>query len=249
MEEPTTPRAVAAAWQPQLPGRRAARDIAEPIVEPVWGGVRVAVAVDADGAAAYAHGVELDLPDELASAIRGALGATVAVIEGHLTAEALRSGEGAFPPQPAFERPPILIPRGLRESVKDDPFVRSRDHVRTALAGEASVLEALAAGERHAFVATDLLWLDGELLDDVPLLERKRLLAAVLDESFLVRVTVFVRPSAAMTLVAWGALGFAELSYQGSNSRYLFGRENPDWAVVRAPRDAAGGPRSSAPFR
>ena len=53
-----------------------------------------------------------------------------------------------------------------------------------------------ARGERHAFVATDLLWIDGQPIDDVPLLERKRLLEAVLDESYLVRVSAFVRPSA-----------------------------------------------------
>ena len=82
-------------------------------------------------------------------------------------------------------------------------------------------IEALARGERHAFVATDLLWLDGQPLDDVPLLERKRQLEAVLDESYLARVSTFVRPSAVMTLVSWGTLGFRELSYRASNSRYL----------------------------
>ncbi len=60
----------------------------------------------------------------------------------------------------------------------------------------AEILDALADGEDHAFVAIDLLWLDGEPLDDVPLLERKRLLDTVLAQSRLVRVTPFVRPAA-----------------------------------------------------
>ena len=85
-------------------------------------------------------------------------------------------------------------------------------------------------------MATDLLWLDGQPLDDVPLLERKRLLEAVLDESYLVRVSAFVRPSAVMTLVSWGTLGFSELSYRASNSRYLAGRVNEDWAIAQGAR-------------
>ena len=99
-------------------------------------------------------------------------------------------------------------------------------------------IEALARGERHAFVATDLLWLDGTSLADVPLLERKRLLEAVLSESFLARLSTFVRPSAVMTLVSWGMLGFPELSYRASNSRYLAGEVNPDWAIAQVARRA-----------
>jgi ATP-dependent DNA ligase len=102
---------------------------------------------------------------------------------------------------------------------------------------------------RHAFVATDLLWLDGEPLLEVPLLERKRLLGTVLEESFLVRVTAFVRPSAVMTLVTWGALGFGDLSYRSANSRYLPGRENPDWAVGRPPEGPHGPVKPPTPPR
>jgi hypothetical protein len=200
----------------------------------------VAAALTADDAALYANGAELPLTDELRQSLLDAFRAVEAVVEGHVTTEALRSGEGAFPTGMTVERPPIIVPRAIRSSVKDDPYVHARDFEAAALEAEPVVAAALERGEPHAFVATDLLWLDGESLLDVPLLERKRHLEAVLDESFLVRVTAFVRASAVLTLVAWGTLGFRDLSWRAANSRYLPGEENPDWAVARAPEAPAG---------
>ena len=171
------------------------------------------------------------------------------MVEGNVTTAALRSSEGAFTEAPKVERPPILVPRVFRSSVKDDPYVHSRDHEAAMEQAAPVTLEALAQGEKHAFVATDLLWLDGQPLDDVPLLERKRLLEAVLTESFLVRVSAFVRPSAVMTLVSWGSLGFKELSYRASNSRYIAGGVNDDWAIVRAPDTPTRAPTPAPPTR
>jgi ATP-dependent DNA ligase len=247
--EPTSPRDIAAAWEPQRPGRRATRDIPDAIVEPAWGGLRAAAVLGAGPAALFAHGSEITVPNELLDALRGAFTALDAVVEGNVTTKALHGSEGMLPPAAAAERPPILVPRALLKSVKDDPFVRARDHVREAEAAEATILEALADGERHAFVATDLLWVDGQSLLDVPLLERKRQLDTILEESFLVRITTFVRPSAVLTLVTWGGLGFEELSYRASNSRYLPGRENPDWAVARPPEGPHGPAKAPAPPR
>ena len=45
MSDPVQPREIAAAWEPQLPGRRATRDIPDAIVEPHWGGARVVAAL------------------------------------------------------------------------------------------------------------------------------------------------------------------------------------------------------------
>jgi ATP-dependent DNA ligase len=83
-----------------------------------------------------------------------------------------------------------------------------------------------------AFVAIDLLWLDGQSLLDVPLLERKRQLDSVLQESQLVRRGTYVRPSARGSLVAWKALGFGALAYKAANSRYLPGQRNDAWVTV-----------------
>ena len=147
------------------------------------------------------------MPDELLRALLDMFSAVDAVVEGHVTTTALRSSEGAYPTMPKVERPPILVPRALRKDVKDDPFVRARDYEAAAARLEPTVREALERGERHAFVATDLLWLDGQSLLDVPLLERRRILEGVLDEAYLVRRSAIVRPSAVLTLVTWGALG------------------------------------------
>jgi ATP-dependent DNA ligase len=216
-------------------------------VEPDWGGMRVVAALTEDAVALYSEGGEVPVPDELLQALLDGFGAGEAVIEGHVTTAALRSSTGAFPKMPAVERPPILVPRAIRKDVKDDPFVHARDYEQAAARLEPAVREALERGERHAFVATDLLWVDGTSLADVPLLERRRILEGVLSESYLVRISAIVRPSAVLTLVTWGALGFRDLSYRAANSRYLAGREQPDWAVARAPDAPAGVPKPVAP--
>jgi len=233
-DEPSA-RDIAAAWRPERPGRRGPKEIADALVEPDWGGLRVVAALTVDGAALLRDGKDVTVPDELPRALVDAFTAVNAVIEGRITTKALQSGEGARPAMQKIERPPILIPRVITRSVKDDPYIKARDYEKRAAAIEPQVLEALEQGERHAFVATDLLWLDGTPLDDVPLLERKRLLDGALEPSFLVRVTPFVKPSAILTLVTWGQLGFGDLSYRAANSRYTPGAENPDWAVTRPP--------------
>ena len=141
-----TPRDVAAAWQPQRPGRRGAKDIPDAIVEPDWGGMRVVAALTEDEVALYSDGGEVPVPDELLQALLDAFGAGEAVIEGHVTTAALRSSTGAFPKMPTVERPPILVPRAIRKDVKDDPFVRARDYEQAAARLEPAVREALERG-------------------------------------------------------------------------------------------------------
>jgi hypothetical protein len=238
---------VAATWRPQRPGRRGAGQIVDPLVEPEWGGARVVAAITPNEAALYRDGKEVAVPEEMLQAILDGFGAMDALVEGHVTTAALRTGEGALPAPTTIERPPILVPRLFRPSVKDDPYVVSRDHETEAAKLEPVTIDALASGERHAFVATDLRWLDGQSIADVPLLERKRQLEAVLTESFLVRVTTFVRASAIMTLVSWRMLGFSEMSYRASNSRYLAGEVNPDWAIAKTPDAPTRLPQAAAP--
>ena len=76
---------------------------------------------------------------------------------------------------------------------------------------------------------------DDEPIVDVPLLERKRILEGVLDESELVRRTAFVRPPVDPWLGTWRSIGFTELAYKAANSRYRPGEPNPDWATVAIP--------------
>ena len=247
MSPETNPREIAEVWRPQRPGRRSTKDIPDAIVEPDWGGMRVVAALTEDEVSLYRDGGQVVAPDELLQALMDAFQAVEAVVEGHVTTSALRSSEGAYPTMPKVERPPILIPKAIRKDVKDDPYVRARDWEQAEARLEPSVRDALERGERHAFVATDLLWLDGQSLLDVPLLERRRLLEGVLAESFLVRHSPYVRPTAQLTLITWGSLGFRELSYRAANSRYLAGREQPDWAIARAPDAPVGTPKPVAP--
>ena len=161
MADGSPPREVAAAWQPERPGRRSPKDLPNALVEPEWGGLRVAASLAVDEAALWRDGAEMVAPAELLAALVGAFRAVDAVVEGHLTTMALRSGQGALQAPPSVERPPILIPRAFRKSVKDDPFILAREHEARATEVGGSVREALERGERHAFVATDLLWLTG----------------------------------------------------------------------------------------
>jgi len=238
---------IAMAWRPQRPGRRAVREIVDAIVEPDWAGARVVAALTPARATIVREGAAVEVPDDLLAALLDGFSASGAIVEGTLTTQALRSGEGAAPTAAKIERPPILVPRFIRPNVEDDPYVRARDHEARVETMEPRILDALEHGERHAFVATDLLWVDGASLADVPLLERRRILEGVLAESFLVRLSTYVRSSAQLTLITWGSLGFRELSYRSANSRYLAGREQPDWAIARAPDAPVGTPKPVAP--
>jgi hypothetical protein len=239
MADASDPRVVAAGWLPERPGRVAPKDVPDAIVEPDWGGLRCVAAIDGEQAGIYRYGDELEVPEELLGSLGFAFTAGDAVIEGNLTTAAFDDGIGAFPASEHVDRPIFSIPSIFRRKAKDDPYVYARDHAARREAEAPAILDALESGEPHAFVAVDILWLDGQDLSDVPLLERKRLLDAVLRPSKLVRVTPFVRPAAApRTLITWGTLGFSDLSWRAANGRYLAGRENPGWAVSAAPMSA-----------
>lgn len=239
----TSAAAFAAAWQPQRPGRRPTSDVRDPIVEPDWGGARVVAALTTSAASLHRDGDRLVVPADLVTALVAAFTGMEAVVEGHLTQKALEDGTGAMPAMPKVERAPIFIPRGIfgrGSKVKDEPFVHARDQQAREDARLPEVLDAMRDGDTHAFVATDLLYLDGTPLLDVPLLERKRLLDGLLVPSELVRITPFVKPaSARRTMMTWGQQGFAELFWRAANSRYTPGAENPEWAVARPPGENA----------
>jgi len=92
------------------------------------------------------------------------------------------------------------------------------------------------SGVLVAFVAIDLLWLDGDPLLEVPLLERKRVLDSVIEPTELVRLGVYVRPPVETWISTWRRLGFIGLSVRAANSRYHPGEERPDWTLTPMPR-------------
>jgi len=248
------PREIAAAWRPQHPGRRSARDIADPIVEPDWAGLRVAAMVDRGTAEVYRYGDRIDVPASLEEALGYAFEAVDGVVEGHLTKRAFDTGVGAYPVADPVARPIFSMPRFLRRDNRD-PYIIGRRHQADEESRALALLEALAAGEDHAFVATDLLWLDGQDLTGYPLQERKRQLDTVLAQSRLVRVSPWAHAAGSALPATWGALGFEHVFWRGANSRYTPGQENPDWAVVPAPRARSraatpeAGPRGGEPDR
>jgi len=102
-------------WRPQGFGPRRPRDLVDPLVEPVWSGLRVLVFlghgrarfVDADGA-------DLAVADDLPTLLGQALLAEEAVLEGYLVAGPPGDGTGIVPetvsppPAGAFLRQMLL---------------------------------------------------------------------------------------------------------------------------------------------
>src|SRR4051794_25589745 len=74
-------------------------------------------------------------------------------------------------------------------------------------------------GRDLSFVVVDLLRIDGQTLFDVPLLERKRLLEGLVQQSPLVRVSPWVTPPFDAWLRTWRSAGFRGAIIKGANSR------------------------------
>ena len=81
-------------------------------------------------------------------------------------------------------------------------------------------------------VAVDLLRIDGQELLDVPLLERRRLLEAIVAESDQLRVTPVFRAPLGPQIAVWRAQGFRAALAKHANSRYLSGERNEEWVRI-----------------
>ena len=177
---------IARGWRVQRFGRKGPHEILDAIVEPLWDGPRVFVAVERGEAAVFHEGSRLNgPPDIVAQLAQAAAAGTALVAEGCLTQQALRNGEGAM--LDSGEGTPSMRTRmfGTMGGGKRDALLREKEEQQRLEQRDAQVVSG-AAGPL-AFVATDLLWLDGDELLEVPLLERKRILESVLGEAELVR--------------------------------------------------------------
>jgi len=108
-------------------------------------------------------------------------------------------------------------------------------HLADAIAEEGlaeDLPDPIEAETRRAFVAIDLVELDGQSLEEVPYLERRRLLTSVVAEDVRVRVTPAVRNPVASWLNAWRANGFTHYVAKHVNSRYHPGEVAEDWLEV-----------------
>lgn len=228
------------AWRPQAFGRRRVKDVSDPVIEPAWEGVRVLAHLDVAGSrAAIQDATGADLTADhapIVDALLAAVAADAVILDGYLTDQATRTGEGRA--ILAGESPTLgehasqfflggraaeLMSGGGRPGHPGG--ARTVDDVERAL-GDVPI----------AFVAVDLLALDGEPLVEIPLLERKRLLESVLAEGDLVRRTPYVREPAGTFMISWRSLGFGGMAYKAANSRYHPGAPNDDWCLAPMPR-------------
>ena len=224
-EEATDPREVLATLRPQAYGDSGPQKIRDPLVEPLWTGVRTLAAVDAGGAALVdADGDPVPGMAAIVEALGESLQADGVVLDGFLTKQTAHAASVIVWPD---EMPSVGRLVGLRNN-------RAVDTV--TLKEEALAARSFVSEEAVSFVATDLLWLDDTSLLDVPLLERRRLLESVIAESDVVRVGAFVRPPIDSWVTSWRSMGFAGLTYKAANSRYLPGKPNPDWVITGMPR-------------
>jgi ATP-dependent DNA ligase len=202
-------------WRPQLARHGiSASAVRDPILEPAWDGRHVLAHLGDRVRLIDALGEDATLEEPpVIQALEGALLAADAVVDGFLTDQASRSGQGAsLALRAEVSRMASIMPRSA-----DVEVVGMRDD------GEERAV---------AFVAVDLLRVDGQELFDVPLLERKRLLESVLAPAELVRVSAYTRPPVKPWLASWKAAGFAGVMLKAANSRYLPASLCDEWALL-----------------
>jgi ATP-dependent DNA ligase len=221
-QEPGPARKALADLRPQVYGKGPPSAVIDPIVEPLWTGVRVLASVDASGVALVdADGYPLVGFEAIAEALAPTPPADDFVIDAVLTKQATRTA-GAVVAW-SDEMPSVGSFVGLRRNRAVDTLKLREEALDDATFD--------AATDALSLVAIDLLWLDGTSLLDVPLLERRRLLEAVVVESDTIRIGAIER-----WVASWRSQGFAGLTYKAANSRYTPGRPNPDWVIGGMPR-------------
>jgi hypothetical protein len=218
--------------RPQEFGRTRPTNINDAIVEPAWPGVRVIASVSRGQATLWEEGRLVDelahVQDALAAATRGS--ADGAIFEGYLTKQVLSEGVGVrtwTPEYPTMTGQMTKMLIGGRKNQLEEIEKRR----------EAEIAERQFADDDEVnLVIVDLLWLDGEWLLDVPLLERKRVLESILPPSDLVRPGLFVRQPIDSWIGSWRAQGFRGLTFKAANSRYRPGETADDWTRSDLPR-------------
>jgi ATP-dependent DNA ligase len=219
-----------AAWRPQRFGRRSSRQLSDPLIEPLWSGLRVLVSTDRGTAEIRDGQGEPQRRAAIAASVARAVQAESAVLDGYLTIDAAQSGVGVY------ASPPITVPTPgemARQMVLGGR--NRRGELVDSLEAQAATHDRDIPSEGVVFVAVDLLMLDGDSLLEVPLLERKRLLDGVVAPDELVRLGIHVRPPIDPWLGTWRNLGFRQLAYKEANSRYHPGETNDGWTTADIP--------------
>jgi hypothetical protein len=227
----TDPHDLARSLRPQQFGSKRPNDIDDALVEPAWPGVRVLAAVGGGRSSLWLDGEPLEEHEPLRTALaRATMTDDGAIFDGYLTKQVLSEGVGMQ--VGVYDYPTItgqvsrMFIGGRRNRL--DELEKRR---------EAEIEEArLDEGELVNLVVVDLLWLDGQWLLDVPLLERKRVLESVLPPEQLVRPGPYVRPPADSWIGSWRAQGFRGMTFKAANSRYRPGETSTEWTAADMPR-------------
>jgi ATP dependent DNA ligase domain len=222
---------LATSIRPQRFGRTSPNDINDPIVEPLWAGVRVIGAAEGEIGALFEDGDPL-VPDGISIALARMLAETAdsAIVDGYLTKQAHPQDQ---PQKASLDASPSsgeLLTQtflGLRRHKHAEEELRREVEARARL---------FAPDDRVTLLVTDLLYLDGTWLLDIPLLERRRLLESVLPGDELVRPGPYVRPPIGSWLGSWRSQGFTGITFKEANSRYRPGETAVDWATAPMPR-------------
>ena len=222
---------VARDLRPQTYGTARVERVRDPIVEPLWVGIRVLAAVDHGVVGLLEDGEPLTEHPEIEAAVADAVIADAAVLDGFVIRASLYDRTGV-------DGDPELATTTSTGYLKQSLFGRRRN-IRAEFEERARFeadARAFEPDEPAQFVAVDLLWVDGVSLIEIPLLERKRLLESVMRESEVVRPGTYVRPPLTSWIGSWRGFGFTGVTYKAANGHYRPGGVKDDWIVTPMPR-------------
>jgi ATP dependent DNA ligase domain len=227
------PHDLARGLRPQEFGKTRPTSIDDPLVEPAWPGLRVIAAVADGRATLWLDGEPLEELAPLGPALRAATSAVAgdgAIVDGYLTKT--RATEGIGIQVGVYEYPSITSQMtkffiGGRRNRAEDMQKRREEEAADAQFDET---------DKVSLIVNDLLWLDGQWLLDVPLLERKRVLESILPPGHFVRPGPYVRMPIDSWLGSWRAQGFRGMAFKAANSRYRPGETAEDWTLADMPR-------------
>jgi len=186
------------------------------LFEPLWPGERLMARVDRGDVTLTDEAGQPAAPEvsEACPVLANAVLADGAVVDGIWSAQPF-IGDGSM----ARNWADTLAAEGLAEEIPDP----------------------LESERRRAFVAVDLVELDGQPLGDVPFQERRRLLESVIDEGVQVRLSPVVKHPLGSWLIGWRANGFTHYIAKHMNSHYLPGERNDDWLKLSLRADPPRG--------